>query len=187
MVAPRRNGWALPLLVVLLVALPIAEVWLLIQTAHAIGGLTTMAVLVAEALLGGWLMKREGARAWQALSATMHSGRMPAAELTDAALVLVGGVLLMLPGFLTDIVGFVFLVPFTRPLARALVGLFAARQVSRAGIDVDLLKARGKPGMTIDGEVIPGETVDGSSAAGSRPQPRPEDGGEPPAVTGRVI
>lgn len=41
--------------------------------------------------------------------------------------------------------------------------------------------------MTIDGEVIPGETVDGSSATGSRPQPRPEDGGEPPAITGRVI
>ncbi|MEL4505773.1 FxsA family protein [Luteococcus sp. H138] len=189
MAAPRRNGWALPVLVALLVAMPIAEVWLLIQTAHAIGGLPTMAILVAEALIGGWLMKREGARAWQALSATMHSGRLPAAELTDAALVLVGGVLLMLPGFLTDVVGFVFLLPLTRPLARNLVGFFAARQVSRAGIDVDLLKARGRPGMTIEGEVIPGETVDGPPGSGSTARRRPDRGdeGEPPAITGTVL
>ncbi|MEL4356790.1 MULTISPECIES: FxsA family protein [unclassified Luteococcus] len=184
--APRRNGWALPLLVALLVIVPIAEVWLLIRTAHAIGGVPTIGILVVEAMFGGWLMKREGSRAWKALSATLNSGRMPAAELTDAALVLVGGVLLLLPGFVTDLFGLVFLLPLTRPLARNLVGIFAARQANRAGVNLDLLKARGRPDMTIDGEVIPGETVD-APASRTEPQRRGADDGEPPAITGTVL
>lgn len=179
MAAPRRHGWAVPLLMALLVAVPIIEVWILLRVGHAIGGLPTVAILVAEAAIGAWLMKREGSRAWQALRATLGTGRMPASELTDAALVLVGGVLLMLPGFLTDVFGFVFLLPFTRPLARRLVEVFAAKQVQRAGVDFDLMRARTRPDMTIDGEVIKGETVD-------EPTHRPDDP-EPPAITGRVI
>ncbi|MDN5562906.1 MAG: FxsA family protein [Luteococcus japonicus] len=177
MAAPRRNGWAMPLFMALLVAVPIIEVWILLRVGHAIGGLPTVAILVAEAAVGAWLMKREGSRAWQALRATLGTGRMPATELTDAALVLVGGVLLMLPGFLTDVFGFVFLLPFTRPLARRLVEVFAARQVQRAGVDMDLMRARTRPDMTIDGEVVQGETV---------PEP-PSDGQDPPAITGRVL
>lgn len=176
MAAPRRNGWAMPLFMALLVAVPIIEVWILLRVGHAIGGLPTVAILVAEAAVGAWLMKREGSRAWQALRATLGTGRMPATELTDAALVLVGGVLLMLPGFLTDVFGFFFLLPFTRPLARRLVEVFAARQVQRAGVDMDLMRARTSD-MTIDGEVVQGET-------GMEP---PSDGQDPPAITGRVL
>lgn len=177
MAAPRRNGWAMPLFMALLVAVPIIEVWILLRVGHAIGGLPTVAILVAEAAVGAWLMKREGSRAWQALRATLGTGRMPATELTDAALVLVGGVLLMLPGFLTDVFGFFFLLPFTRPLARRLVEVFAARQVQRAGVDIDLMRARTRPDMTIDGEVVQGETV----------MEPPSDGQDPPAITGRVL
>lgn len=176
MAEPRRNGWAMPLFMALLVAVPIIEVWILLRVGHAIGGLPTVAILVAEAAVGAWLMKREGSRAWQALRATLGTGRMPATELTDAALVLVGGVLLMLPGFLTDVFGFFFLLPFTRPLARRLVEVFAARQVQRAGVDMDLMRARTSD-MTIDGEVVQGETV----------MEPPSDGQDPPAITGRVL
>lgn len=181
----RRNSWAGPLLAALVIGVPLLEVWILLRVGRAIGGLPTIALLVAEAAIGAWLMRREGSRAWKALAETIGSGRMPADELTDAALVLVGGLLLMLPGFVTDIVGFVFLLPFTRPLARRLVGVFAARQVARTGVEMDLVRARQEPGMTIDGVVVDDA---GATAAPQRPGPRRSgDDQDPPAITGTVL
>lgn len=174
----RRNQWALPVLVAALVALPLLELWLLLRVGDLIGALPTIAILVLEAAFGAWLMRREGGRAWQALRNTLGSGRVPAAELTDAALILVGGVLLMLPGFFTDLFGFVFLLPFTRPLARSVVGFFAARQAGRAGVELDLMRARTSPEATVPGEVV--------DPPPSGPQ-RPDDRGEPPAITGTVL
>ena len=120
-----------------------------------------MAILLAEALVGGWLVRREGNRTWQALVGALSTGRLPTGELADAALVLVGGVLLLLPGFLTDIIGFLFLLPLTRPLARAAAAFFIARRVNRLGL------ALGQP-QRIGGEVIPGEAV---ADPGQRPNP----------------
>jgi UPF0716 protein FxsA len=157
----RRGGWWLPLLLVVLVAVPIAEVWLLIQVGQAIGLLPTVLILVGEAVLGGWLMRREGSRAWAALNGALSSGRMPTGELADAALVLVGGVLLMLPGFVTDVIGFVFLLPFTRPVARRLLAAVVARRLQRAGA-----VTRFGPGT---GTVIEGETVEPEGTEGSSP------------------
>ena len=113
-----RGGWPLALFVVLVVALPIFEIYLLIQVGDRIGVVPTVAILVVEAVVGGWLMRREGSRAWKALDGAFRSGRVPTGELADAALVLVGGVLLMLPGFVSDVLGLFFLIPFTRPFAR---------------------------------------------------------------------
>ncbi len=160
-----RGGLPLVLLLVLLVAVPILEVWLLLQVAGQIGTLPTIAILVAEAALGAWLMRREGRRAWTALTSTFATGRVPSGELTDAALVLVGGVLLLLPGFVTDIVGFLFLLPMTRPAARKLVAFFIARRLSRIG-------PMAPPGRTSPGDVIRGETVPDAGPEGeNRPGP----------------
>jgi UPF0716 protein FxsA len=100
---------------------PILEVFVLIAVGRAIGGWQTLALLLVESLLGAWLVRREGARAWAALVTALRTGRMPSRELTDAALVLVGGTLLLTPGFVTDVAGFAFVLPFTRPLARGLL------------------------------------------------------------------
>ena len=158
----RRGGWVWPLVVVLLVAVPIFEVWLLIQVGQQIGVLATIGILVAEALLGAWLMKREGSRAWKALNEALRTGAMPSNQLADAALVLVGGVLLMLPGFVTDVVGFFFLLPFTRPLARRLLGVLAARQVSQLNLPAMVVRSD-------HGDVITGETVEGTGPERNRP------------------
>lgn len=147
----RGTGWLLPVFLVLLIAVPILEVWLLIQVGQRIGVLPTLAILIAEAILGGWLMRHEGSRAWAALNDALTSGRMPAGELADAALVLVGGVLLMLPGFVTDIIGFFFLLPFTRPLARRLLAFLVARRMTQLGL--------GGVYVRRDETVIEGETV----------------------------
>lgn len=130
----RRRSRLLPLLfVVLVIGVPVLEVWLLIQVGQLIGVLPTVAVLVAEAVLGAWLMRREGGRAYRALNEAFGTGRMPTRELSDAALVLVGGVLLVLPGFATDIIGLFCLLPLTRPLARRLLGWLVARRLARLG------------------------------------------------------
>jgi len=165
-----RRGWPMALLLVLLVTLPTLEVWLLLQVGHRIGIWPTLAILVVEALVGGWLIRREGHRTWQALVSAFRTGRLPTGELADAALVLVGGVLLLLPGFLTDIVGFLFLLPLTRPLPRAAAAFFIARRVNRSGL------ATGQPPGRV-GEVIPGEAV-------ADPAPGPST--DPRVISGEV-
>jgi UPF0716 protein FxsA len=151
-----RGGLPLAVFLVLVVALPIFEVWLLIRVGDRIGVWPTVLILVVEAVLGGWLMRREGSRAWQALTDAFGTGRVPTGELANAALVLVGGILLLLPGFATDVIGFLFLLPMTRPLARKLVAFFVARRISRLGLG--RVAAQGR------GDVIEGETVDGPGA-----------------------
>ncbi|MGI3779744.1 MAG: FxsA family protein [Janthinobacterium lividum] len=149
-----RGGWPLALFVVLLVAIPIFEVYVLVQVGHRIGALPTIAILVAEAVLGGWLLRREGARTWRALDGAFRGGRVPTGELADAALVVVGGVLLMLPGFVTDVLGLFFLIPFTRPLARQVVAFFVARRLNRAGLVPSAFSPYSR-GTVVEGEVVP--------------------------------
>lgn len=158
-----RRGWPLIIFVMALVAVPTVEVWLLAEVAHQIGFWPTLAILVAEAALGAWLMRREGSRAWAGVTAAFSTGRVAGGELADAALILVGGVLLILPGFLTDVIGFLFLLPLTRPLARRLMAFFIARRMSRlAG---SLGSGHGRPGDP-GGTVIGGETVGPNHSAG---------------------
>ncbi|MEV4836845.1 FxsA family protein [Nonomuraea sp. NPDC049486] len=119
------------LLFLAFLAIPILEVWLLIQVGSVIGGWPTVGLLAAAALLGSWLVRREGRRAWHRLQESMRTGVMPERELADGALVLVGGVLLVMPGFLSDVVGLACVLPFTRPGMRRLGGWFFDRRVKR--------------------------------------------------------
>lgn len=150
-VRTRRLSWGFVVAVALLVCLPIAEVWLLVQVGQEIGAGWTVLVLIIEAVVGGWLMRREGAKAWASLSTAYGSGRLPSGELADAALVLVGAALLLLPGFLTDVLGLIFLLPFTRPLARRALGFLIARRVAAMGLSPTTQPLRS--------DVIEGETV----------------------------
>ena len=123
-----RGRWTL-LLVVLLLVVPLLEVLVIIAVGRAIGGWPTFGLLLVESAFGAWLVRHEGGRAWAALQEALTTGRMPSRQLADAALVLVGGVLLLAPGFLTDIVGFFLVIPLTRPLARGLLETIVARRL----------------------------------------------------------
>ena len=114
-----------------LLVLPILEIYVIIQVGQLIGAVPTIVLLVVESALGAWIVKREGRRAWQALSTAFGTGRLPGRELADAALVLVGGTLLLTPGFVTDVFGFFFVLPFTRPVARRWLGWFVSRRMRR--------------------------------------------------------
>ena len=104
---------------------------MIIQVGQEIGAIPTLLLLVADALLGAWLVKREGRRAWEALNEAIQAGQAPGRELADAALILVGGTLLLTPGFVTDIFGFFLVLPFTRPFARRLLTAVVARRAFR--------------------------------------------------------
>jgi UPF0716 protein FxsA len=123
-----KRGWPLLLLIALLIGLPILEVWILVLVADQVGIWPTLATLVIHAVGGGLLMRHEGRRAWQALTNAYTTGKVPTGHLADAALILLGGTLLMMPGYLTDVIGFLFLFRWTRPFARKMIAFFIARR-----------------------------------------------------------
>jgi UPF0716 protein FxsA len=114
----RRSGRWRWLLVVAFIVIPLVEIWAILQVGKVIGPWWTIALLVLDSLIGAWLVKREGGRAWRALRSALQSGRMPARELADGALILVGATLMLTPGFVTDLVGILAILPVTRPFAR---------------------------------------------------------------------
>lgn len=168
-------------LVLAFLVLPVLEIYVIIQVGQVIGGWPTLALLVLESMLGAWIVRREGARAWRALADAISTARLPDRELADAGLILVGGTLLLTPGFVTDVAGFACVLPLTRPLMRALLAAAVRRRllgpVRRPGRGVSSWgptesagpgPARGPAGRSGQaaggaGErprVIPGEVVD---------------------------
>lgn len=117
-----------PVLLVLFLVVPLVEIYLISRVGHLIGLPLTLGVLLAVSVLGAVVVKREGVRAWGNLREAVTSGRMPTREMADGALVLVGGVLLLTPGFLTDAVGFLFVLPASRPLVRRLLTTLVLRR-----------------------------------------------------------
>ena len=112
----------MPLLLILLfIVVPIAELALLIQVGQAIGVWWTVLLLIADALLGSYLLRSQGRLAWQRFNVALAEARVPHREVIDGVLVIFGGVLLLTPGFITDIFGVLFLFPPTRVLLRGLL------------------------------------------------------------------
>ena len=121
-------------LIVLFIVVPIAELAILIQIGELIGVWWTIALLVVDAILGSLLARSQGRVVWRRFNEAIRIGRPPAREVMDGALVLFGGALLLTPGFLSDILGIVLLLPPTRALVRAvLVRRFAARMIASMG------------------------------------------------------
>jgi UPF0716 protein FxsA len=140
------------LLFVAFLVVPILEIWVLIQVGQVIGPWWTILLLILDSLFGTWLIKREGARAWQALQVALESGRMPARELADGALILIGGTLMLTPGFVTDAFGILLILPFTRPVARRLLTQVVTRRL--------LAGQTARPGPGPGGPVVRGEVVE---------------------------
>ena len=150
----RKMPWGL--LAVLFVAVPVIEIYLLIQIGQVIGAWWTILLLVADGVLGTVLMKREGSRAWRALQDALATHRMPAKELADGALILVGGTLLLTPGFFTDIFGFFFILPVTRPLARRIL----TRAITRRFLGGPPAQGSGRTQQRPGPGVVQGDVVD---------------------------
>jgi UPF0716 protein FxsA len=154
-------------LVAAFVGVPLLEIYVLVQVGQVIGAWWTILLLVVMSVLGTLLIRREGGRAWRALTEALRTGRMPARELADGALILVGGTLMLTPGFVTDAFGILLILPLTRPLARrALTGVVSRRLLASGplGPPGGPLRPQGpgdarRPGPT-GGPVVRGEVVD---------------------------
>src|SRR5215216_3087246 len=119
---------AVVVLFVLFVVVPLAELYVLWQVAGAIGIVPTIALLLLDSVAGTMLMKSQGRAVWRRFNEATAEGRVPAREVADGALVILGGAFLLTPGFLTDVIGFLLLIPPTRALFRkTVIGLFAKR------------------------------------------------------------
>ncbi|WP_300401471.1 FxsA family protein [Nocardioides sp.] len=151
----RPVGW---FLLIAFVVVPIVEIYVLIQVGQVIGPWWTILLLIADSALGSWLIKREGGRAWRALRSALESGRMPADELADGALILIGGTLMLSPGFVLDVLGVFLILPFTRPLFRGVLAKVVSRRLTVFGPMGTGHTTRPGPGS--DGPVIRGEVVD---------------------------
>jgi len=109
------------LLLALFVIVPILEIYVIIQVGQAIGALWTIVLLIADSIAGTLLMKSQGRAAWRRFQEALAEGRMPAREVLDGVLVIFGGAFLVTPGFCSDVVGALLLLPPTRAVIRRLV------------------------------------------------------------------
>ena len=109
----------LPLLLFLVfIVVPLAELYVIIQIGQLIGVLPTIALLLLDSILGAMLMRSQGRAVWRRFTEALQAGRPPAREVLDGALVLIGGAFLLTPGFLSDVLGALLLLPPSRALAR---------------------------------------------------------------------
>lgn len=155
------------LLVLAFIVVPLAELAVIIEVGQAIGLPATIAILLADSLLGAMLLRSQGRATWRRFNESMGAGRVPHREALDGGLVIFGGALLLTPGFITDVLGLLLLIPPTRRLGRRLLSRLIARRmlagfVFRAG-------GRGRTGTRRDYDVEGSASeVNGSPPGSSR-------------------
>ncbi len=106
----------------LFVGIPLVELYLLAEVEDRLGLGPTLLMVVGTGILGASAVRRQGARAWRAIQVSLAEGKVPSAEIAHGVLILVGGVLLITPGILTDLVGLLLMVPVVRELVRLRLG-----------------------------------------------------------------
>ncbi|MDQ3661010.1 MAG: FxsA family protein [Actinomycetota bacterium] len=161
-----------PLFLIVLLVVPLVELWVIVSVASSVGVPETILLLVAISAAGAWLLKQQGMQTWRRLQLSLQRGAMPADEVTDGALILFGGALLLTPGFLTDLVGLLLLLPPTRAVVkRAFRKLFARWMLKSTGY-----KPRPRPS---EAEVVKVERVRDRPRAEPPPHSSLDEGGSP--------
>lgn len=122
------------LLVVLFIVVPIAELYVIIQVGEAIGVWPTLLLLLLDAVLGSLLLRHQGRGAWRRFNEALAQRRFPGKEVADGLLIVIGGTLLLAPGFITDIFGIFLLIPPTRAIARAVLKRFTVGRFTVIGM-----------------------------------------------------
>lgn len=141
-------------LLLVLIVVPIAEVWVLLEVYRAIAARTSMAtglaitigLVVLTGIVGTIVARIQGAGVARRMLESMRHGQVPGDALIDGAMIFVGAVLLILPGFLTDILGLTFLIPITRKVHQRLLAGWIRRKVDRGEIVVRAYHGGPHPG-----------------------------------------
>jgi UPF0716 protein FxsA len=169
-----------PALFVVLLLVPLAELWVILQASARLGVVPTLALLLLVSVAGALLLKQQGSAAWRRVGDALRRGRMPGSEVVDGALILLGGALLLTPGFITDAVGLLLLVPPTRAATKGLARRAMARWASRRwGIGIGPASAA-PPGAAPSRGRGPGARPDRRRLRARPEEPGgPEGGGSP--------
>jgi len=122
------------LLIVLFIVVPIAELYVIIQVGELIGVVPTLILLLADAIGGSLLLKHQGRGAWRRFNQALAARRFPGKEVADGVLIVIGGTLLLTPGFITDVFGVFFLLPPTRALTRRLLRRYTLGRFTVVGV-----------------------------------------------------
>lgn len=109
------------IIVILLIGIPALEIWGLIKAAKLIGGFETVLAVIFTGVLGAYLAKREGIKTWTQAQYDLNSGYIPKKAILDGISIFAGGLLLLTPGFFTDAVGFILIIPYTRNFIQQLL------------------------------------------------------------------
>jgi UPF0716 protein FxsA len=165
---------------VLLIVLGVAEVVVFVLIAKGVGLLWAILAALVTSILGMWLLRREGARGWRRFREAVREGRPPGREGVDGVVGLIGALLLLSPGFITDVFGLLLLAPPVRAAARSGVRRFAERRIS----------------PSVAGQVFGPRQVRVRRPRTARPEesptvvaepPPPPAGGPPPAIEGEIV
>lgn len=123
-------------LLLLFVVVPVLELFFLIEVGSRIGSFNTVMAILVTAIIGAHLARSQGVEVLRKIQQELAEGHLPADKLFDGIFVLVGGVLLLTPGFFTDFAGLTFLIPLTRDLWKRLVAQYIQKKLDSGTIDV---------------------------------------------------
>ncbi len=172
------------LVLVLFIVVPLAELYVIIKVGEAIGVLYTIGLLIVDSIVGWALLRHQGSRAWGRFNEALSEGRVPGKEVADGTLIVFGGALLLTPGFISDVLGLLLLLPPTRAVIRKVLAatLFRRLAIGHTAVSWGWERARGargRPGP--DGHAGErGYDVEGTGhEVGDEPSDRPEG---PPAL-----
>lgn len=171
------------LIFILLIVVPLAELYVIAQVAGGLGWLPTIGLVLAVSLIGAWLVRREGSGIWPKIRDRLSGANNPTPELVDGGLVIFGATLLLTPGFVTDIVGLSMMIPPIRAVARKAVlkRIESKVEIAKAdmtrGLFTNMTGSAGAAGARGAGW---GFNVGGPGAAGG------PDSGFPPGFTNRA-
>lgn len=139
-----------PSLLVIFLIVPIIEIFLLIQLGGLIGVMPTIALVILTAIIGVALLRAQGLQTYQRFSQTLGQGHMPATEILEGIALLIGGALLLTPGFFTDAIGFICLIPFSRKIV---IAWLTARFKPFSAVDLRTGEAEAHKGNIYEGRI----------------------------------
>ena len=169
------------LVVLIFILVPLAELYVIIQVGNAIGLIPTLVLLLADALLGSMLLRHQGRAAWIQFNRALAENRLPHKEVFDGILVIMGGALLLTPGFITDIFGLILLIPPTRAIVRGITSRIVRRRMAMGATMWTMGRGQRPPRQAPSG---PGPGPAGPPPGGSVPDDL-YDWEEPPAGSSR--
>lgn len=127
-------------LFLLLIVIPALEIWGFIAVGHVIGGFNTFLLVIATAILGAFLTKREGLQILREAQRKINYGQLPGQEILDGISVLIGGLLLLTPGFFTDAIGLLFLFPVTRQIFKYYLLEWLRKQIRSGRFHINIFR-----------------------------------------------